>query len=224
MKLTELDQIDVGNGWLYGPPFLTRYLLYRLFDNHCSILIYHSRQEGGISSVMTENNLAITSNVASSEGPPSSIYVNSDTDSAFTPLEDLLRVRAVRFHLSPESATVAQIGNVAIQVEWFSLSITSKLLIAGELPALREFEIANSGYFVVGQMVVSSWPGTTMANKNRSCWKVSVRNTKNNADYDLRSTCDWSLTALHKDQGPEPAFAVSLQKRNTTGAEVRKSQ
>jgi hypothetical protein len=225
MELTRMDHIDVGDGWLHGPPFLARYLLYRLFDCNCSLLVYHSQDESGISSVDTSGNLAVTSNVASSEGPPTSIYVNCDFESALTPISDLLTLSAVRLSLSTSSVTVATFGVVAVRVQWFLLPLTKKLLIAGELSPLVEFDMAKSGYYVTGPIGASSWPASVLsAQKKRPCWRVSVDNVAHQVNYNLQETSDWSLTALHKDGSREPSLIVTLQKGKTKGAGVSRER
>jgi hypothetical protein len=215
MELSEKDHIDVGAGWLYGPPFVATYLLYRLFDCNSSVLIHH-RPEACVPAAdsfpnVSFGDLTLTTNVASAEGPPTAVYIHCDVACASTRVEDLLNLPADRLVLSMEVPTIAAFDDVVVRVERFPLHFTERLMIAGELAPLCDFWVAKSDYRVVGRIGVSFWPVGARPKKLR-VWKVSVENAQSNAIYNVQSACAWSLTAFHFEEGPESTIAVTLDK------------
>jgi len=212
MMLTKGDHIYVGIGHIYGPPFIARVLLYRLFDCNCAALIYHL-QGSHVSAVHTFGK--IQAMTASGGQKPTQLRAHLSLTSASMGLTDLLALPATPLELPEEGSTIHSFGDLAMRLEKFALRFTEKLILASEPLPLCQLGISGSAYHVTGRIDVSLWPEKVQAvNRKRQCWRLSLLNKKDNVNYDLESASDWSLTALdiEMQDGFQPAHEVILHK------------
>jgi hypothetical protein len=209
LELSRDDCIYVGIGSLYGAPFLCSHLIYRLFDLNCALLIYHEAVSGGA----TVNSCDNVSLIATSVRPVTSIHVHCSFKSASADFADLLNLPSTRVSLTANNPATADFNDLSIQIEPFVLPFTEKLIMACEPFPPREFRIAQSAFHVNGPLDVSSWPAKVQAgNLKQRCWKLLVNFTKHKTSYNLKSECDWSLTALDVDECSRPTLEVTLRK------------
>jgi hypothetical protein len=209
-QLSRDDYIYVGVGWLYAPPFLSRHLLYQFFDRNCAVLLYHSRDQRA-SPVCTIGNVSVVE--ASREPSPTNVCVHCCSTSASAALTDLLELPPARIALPEDTPTETAVGDLTVQIELCRLPLTEKLIMAcGPLPS-ADLGIAGSSYHVAGPVQVSYWPKElAVRDAKQRCWKVTVCNKRDGKSYDLKSSCNWSLTALDMEEGTTPACAVSLKR------------
>jgi hypothetical protein len=181
MTLSENDYIDVGIGHLYGPPFLSRFLLYRLLDCNQAILIHH-RQESRVSA--STHGKVVEMNVT--VGWPTIVYVHYCSTSASVKLNDLLELPATEMPVPRSVATIERFNNLTIRIESFDLALTEKKLIAYEKMPRRTMRIRKSGYHVTGPIDVAYWPNKVQSgNVKVRCMKLSVGKWNNETNYNI---------------------------------------
>lgn len=212
MTLSKNDHVHVGIGHIYGPPFLARVLLYRLFESNCAVLIYHLKG-GEVSDVF---NLGKVQAVAAYGGQePTQLRAHISSTSSSMELKDLLALPATQLALPIEGATSNSFGDVIIRVERFTLPFTEKLVTAYACLPQQELRISGSAYQVTGRVQIALWPDAVQsANLMQRCWKLSLCNLRHHKNYDLESGGDWSLTALdiEMEEAFQATHEVSLEK------------
>jgi hypothetical protein len=208
MCLSENDYIYVGAGHLYGPPFLSRFLLYRLFDCNQAILIHHG--ETGVVSASSHGN--VTKMVAT-EVPITVIYAHCCFESALVSMKELLKLPSVEIPMPRNAPIIKTFEEFAIRLEEFNLSLTEKMMFARENLPRQTLKFRESDYQVTGPVNVSFWPEKVLSsNLTFRCIKLSVAKSNTETDYNIQSDFDWGLTALDMEEDGQPPFEVNLER------------
>ena len=207
MILSANDHVEVGIGRLYSPPFLGRFLLYRLFDINHTILICH--QETGSVSASKQGNMAA---MVAKYAPPAIIYAHCCFESAFANVDDLLSIPPVELPVPGDAACTERFKNLDIRLEQYNLALTEKLMVAYQQEPQRTMRIENTNYRVSGPINVVYWPTRIQAAHIVShCIKVSLYNRNNKRNYDLESIPGWELSALDMEETGQPPVEVALK-------------
>jgi hypothetical protein len=208
MILSENDYIEVGTGHLYGPPFLSRFLIYRLFDCNQAILIYH--REIGVVSGSRHGNVTIS---VATEVPITVIYVHCCFESAFANMKELLKLPGVEMQIPKNAPTIRRFDKFTILLEEFNLSLTEKILMANRRSPQQTLKLGKSDYQVAGPFNVSFWPEKVqLSNIKLGCIKVSVINSNKETDYNIQFGCDWGLAAVDMEENNQPPFEINLER------------
>lgn len=208
MILSENDYIEVGIGSLYGPPFLSRFLLYRLFESDQAILFYH-RETGSVSA---SSHSKVTTMVATYV-PPAVIYAHCCSESASANVEDLLKLPAKEIPVPTNATTIERFNDLAVRIEVFALALTEKKIIAFEKEHRQTMRIGESDYYVTGPVNVSYWPDRVQsANLKLRCIKLSVYKWNTEMSYNIQSVSNWGLTALDMEEVGRPPLEVNLER------------
>jgi len=206
--LSANDHIEVGIGRLYGPPFLSRFLLYRLFDLNQAILICHRET----SSVSASSHGKLTA-MRATYVPPAVIYAHCCCESAIANVEELLRLPAVEIPAPANKAIIERLNDLAIRLEEYNLALTEKLIVAYEKEPRHTMPIEKSSYRVTGPINVAYWPDRIQsANIKRHCIKVSVSKWNTKTCYNIESVADWGLSAFDMEEVGQPPFEVNLER------------
>jgi hypothetical protein len=211
MFLSKNDQIEVGLGCLYGPPFLSRFLIYRIFGSKRTILLRH-KEAIVDSTVSTFGNVT---EVSARFVHPTIIYVHCCFDSAFAGLDDLLRLPAVEMPVPKSAATIAQLEDVTVRLERLDVGYTEKIIVARETENQRTMRLEKSDFQVTGPIKITLWPSKAqIKDSKRRYIKVSVGISGSDIGYDLDSAGDWSLTALGMEDAGLTPLEVNLERIN----------
>lgn len=209
MMLSQNDYIEVGIGCLYAPPFLSRFLLYRLFECDQAILIYHRETS---SSGSASSHGRVTTMVATYV-PPTVIYAHCCFESAFANVEDLLRLPAAEIPVPKNAAIIERFNNLTIRLEEFNLGLTEKKIVAFEKEPRHTMRIGKSDYHVTGPVNVSYWPDRVQTGILKlRCIKLSVGKWNTKTSYNIESVGHWGLTALDMEEVGQPPIEVNLER------------
>lgn len=208
MTISQSTWIYDGLGNLYGPPFVTRCLLYRLYDIDCSVLLYHERN-------VTRRGLVEFAYQEIKE-----VHVHH-LGSASVPLIELVGAPASKIALSKRSPAQSRVGQIMVRaervylkckdmvmalpcLEWNRLSVDESIRSAYSIPALRagagypfEHQICGSSYSIRSESVGPVEMTAAPLEANMCCWKVSVENLSSLEGYGLGESCKWKLIALN---------------------------
>jgi len=197
MELLLNDWIRVGSGNLYCPPFLSRFLLFRLYESGCCMLISHD-SVGSTSSVANEDILTTLATIRF----PKMISVHFCSKSATEAVDNLLKLPIRQFQLSESKATVVRLDSITFRIEFYSLTFLRTRLVTYESEKVKRFDIQGSSYKIVGPVDVCKWPSTIcLGGAGLRCWRVFVSDAESLINYDVTSSRHWSLTAMDVDQG-----------------------
>jgi hypothetical protein len=208
MILAENDYIEVGIGRLFSPPFLSRFLLYRIFESN-QALLFHHLETGSVSATSQGK---VTTMIATYIAP-TVIYAHYCSKSASDNVEDLLKLPAKEMRVPTNTPTIEQFDDLDVRSEAFALPFSDKKIIAIAKEQRPTMAIGKSDYRVTGPVNVSLWPGKVQTAKLKiCCTKLSVykRNTK--AHYNVQSVSNWSLTAFDMDEIQRAPLELSLEK------------
>jgi hypothetical protein len=206
-----------GPGQLYGPPFMTRCLLYRLHDANCSILIYHkpnvtsepvAGDEG--SNVMAFKSIchAVTE-----------VHVHY-ADSSTTALSKLVNSTPTQLNLSDNLSPQCAFGEIGVALERLQLNCKEMFSAFPRRGGQFEQQISETPYWVKGPVTVANF-GKELEEKGESaqetkmrCWKLSVGDLSKKQYYDIGTSRKWSLAALHIEEDWKVSSAINLKKRD----------
>jgi len=209
MTLSKKDWINVGTGHLYCAPFMSRFLLFRLFDTNSSLLVYHSKSY--TSSTISGDSEAMVS--MSTVSWPTDVLAHFSSSSALLTLQQLLNLPSVQLKLSESTVTEQIFGKVKLHLEHYSAPISRKRIKAAENGELNEFNIIDSMYRVTGKVHMSNWPARIpLDGIGMSCWKISISNSKSIA-YDLKSNNNWNLTAFEMENNLPATLKMHLESK-----------
>lgn len=210
MRLSSTDWIQIGPGRLYGAPFVSRCLIYRIYDNDCSLLIFHEPHVSAAAHTDRKTGAFVTEAVVKE---PDVVYVYF-APSAKTPLSRLIKLPPRLLRLSDTSSLQQSFSDITLHLESHKLPIRGAYIVRSAGSRRHAYQVANTHYWVQGRVQVMNL-GKVMpptAELWSRCWKVSVGNTGMNGDYDLSSSRSWSLTALDVDDVWQPRLELSLKR------------
>jgi hypothetical protein len=218
MVFSKSAWIHFGAGRLYGPPFLTRCLLYRLHDINCSILVYHKPNVTSGSYVVTKKGSATITEMKSVCHAVTEVYVHH-VNSSTTALTKLVNSPPIQFNLSNTSNPRWVFGEIEVSLEL--LNLPCKEMFCAFPGRGRQFEqqISETAYWVRGPVVVDDLgkkleqqSGTAQDTK-MPCWKISMGDHSRREYYDLSTPREWGLSALRVEEPWKVVSAVYLEKR-----------
>jgi hypothetical protein len=207
MILSNKDWIKVGIGSLYFAPFLSRFMLFRLYDSESSLLICQSVPCSSSEARPDKNTLVITATAIW----PNTVSVHFMATTAI-PVLDLLALPPTQLQLSDRTATVSQFGHIQLCLESYAIPVSNKRIVAVRQSERKVFDIADSAFAVSGNAHVSRLQtGILLEGTRMRCWKVSLRNLEKGIDYDLNTTGQWSLMAFEMDESQPPRCEMRLE-------------
>lgn len=194
--------IHTGTGRLYGPPFVSRCLLYRLYDVSLALLIHH---EPTVSSATdTEAALGVTA-FKTVVREPSAIYVHHVRSVKGT-LKGLAEAPPARLDINTTSTLRQSFGEIMLEVEPLLLPLKDMFILGSDCGRSSEYQIARTAYWVKGPARMARL-GTGSGGGFR-CWKVSVLSGDGNTTYDFFSAHDWALAALSTEKDLQPTVEI----------------
>jgi hypothetical protein len=209
--------IYYGLGNLYGSPFVTRCLLYRLHDIDCSILVYHKPNVTSGPSKVIKNEFGSIVHMTSVCHEVTEVYVHY-TNSSTVALSKLIDSSPIQLELSDKTSPRCVLGGINVILERFQLPCTEMF---SAFPSNGQFEqqISKTPYWVKGPVAVVNM-GKQLEEKTESaqetkmrCWKLSVGNLSKKEYYDIGTSRKWSLAALNIEQDWKVTSAMYLEKR-----------
>jgi hypothetical protein len=203
MKLSAAAWISCSSGVLFSRPFLSRCLLYRLYDVNYSLLVHHKPTVSSSYEGMQNGVFSFT--CVASEADAIHIHL---APSVRLKVTDLIKLPSIRLDLSKTSAGHRSLGEISIKVEPHLLPNKDMYIGGKERGSSFEQQIANTAYCVKG-----SRPAVNLGmgqEGERQCWKVSVMSAARNQSYGLDSARDWSLTAAQLDDDCPPSMEMCL--------------
>jgi hypothetical protein len=190
MMLSESSWIYYGAGNLYGSPFLTRCLLYRLHDINCSILVYHKPNVTSGTAKVIKNEFATVTHVTSVWHAVTEAYVHHENSST-TALSKLVNSTPIELKLSDNSSPQCTFGETGVILESFQLPCNEMFSAFPGRGEQFEQRISGTDYWVKGPVAVHNMgkeleekTGAVSETKMR-CWKLSVGDLSRRQYYDL---------------------------------------
>lgn len=209
MELLLNDWIRVGSGNLYCPPFLSRFLLFRLYESGCCMLISHD----SVGSTSNVTNDGIVTTLATIRFPKM-ILVHVCSKSATEAVDYLLKLPVKQFQLSESKATVGRLDSITFRIELYSLPFLRTRLVTYQNEKVKPFDIQGSSYRVVGPVDACKWPSTIcLGEAGLRCWRVFVNDAESLINYDVTTSRHWSLTAMDVDEGGQFVVKAHLENR-----------
>jgi len=200
MELSTSDWIYHGPGELSSGVFLSRFLLFRVYELNCSVLVYHEPAVAG----RFVDRMPLTMSYIVTR--PEAIYVHFASGSRTT-LDELKTVEPHRMTLSQDKPVEHVIGNLGIQAKPHGLSADGMVSFGWERNSTIEYPIANSAYCIQSQVPLLALGKQVPADDARlKCWKVILKSE--NGPYDLISSRDWSLSAFDIEDDSQPTFTM----------------
>jgi hypothetical protein len=147
MKLSLKQWVKFGNGLLYGAPFLSRCLVYRLRDQKCSLLIHHARNVVGSSRVDSDLGLHACS---ATFQLPGTMFVQIESSSDAVPLLQLVELPRSEIKLSTEQCSQFQFGNLTIEAKPISLPMKDMIILKVDRDQTNRYQIENADFSIVG--------------------------------------------------------------------------
>jgi hypothetical protein len=200
VELSISDWIYHGPGQLNAGVFLSRVLLFRLYEHNCSVLVYH--EPNVTSNVIDKDARTISYKVTD----PEAIYVHFVPDSNIA-LDELRKVEPLRLALSQDIRGERVSGHLGIQIEPHGLPANGMVDFGWERSGTIEYPIANSAYCVQSPVPLLALGKEVPASDARlKCWRVIFKSE--NGPYDLVSPRDWSLSAFNIQDASRPTFLM----------------
>jgi hypothetical protein len=209
--LSDSSWIYYGPGSLYGAPFVTRCLLYRLHDIDCSILAYHEQNVFSEPEFVGRKGDANVTHFQSTCYPVTRICFHQSNSSLST-REELLDLPSNHLDLSDTSNLQMSFDQARITVEHIQLSCKEMFAAFPNLNAQFEDQISGTDYQVKGSVVVK-YMGEAAPEVKFRCWKLSVENLIQKKYYDTWTPLEWSLTALDIGEEWIGTSEMRLEKR-----------
>jgi hypothetical protein len=193
------DWIEIG-GNLYCPPFCSQALLYQLFDQGCTVLIYHRPLSSVTGSqVLIKEQTAIFVHVAPS--PDMSV-------------PELLKTVPLSMDVKATDQEDWTVGGVRVRIEKGKMLARGMIYQCVHTKARPyEFPISGTDYFVRGRASLKKI-GNDFPEGDFDCWKVFVGCATTGTTYDLSCELHWTLHAFELDQDGSKKSGVSLLRSN----------
>jgi hypothetical protein len=215
MQLSMSNWVDNGPGMLYGSPFVSRCLLYRIYDRDCSFLIYHEPNVTSRRNTQKETGLTIfqfDTDVRS----PDTAYI-CFAPSAKKELKELAMVSPIRIVFSKTTAVWQSLNDLQLCIEPCHLPMKGMFITGGDRGRSSQYQIANTAYHVQSATPIVNM-GTRMppVDVPFSCWKVSIKTIATAENYDLASIHDWSLSSFDAEADWNPKLEMRLERNSDT--------
>jgi hypothetical protein len=182
--------IYYGSGELYGPPFVTRCLFYRLHDINCSILVYHKPNVTSGPSKVIKHRFATVSHFTSVCHAVTEVYVHY-ANSSTTALSKLASSTPIELKFSDDLSLQCTFGETGVILERFQLPCNEMFSAFPGRGRQFEEQISGTDYWVKGPVAVTNMgkeleekTGAASETKMR-CWKLSVGDLSRRQYYDL---------------------------------------
>jgi hypothetical protein len=206
MRLLPYEWIFIGSGQLFASPFVSRVVLYRLYDINCSVLVYHKQLVSRVSSGHRGETTTFKCVVGTAEAVQ--VHVAASTRQG---LNDMATLPSTLVDLSDAGEARGYLGKVALSVEPFALPVSKMLIAAGDSASILKHQVDDTSYHVSSRAPLARLGADAELSTFR-CWKVLVRNTITSEVYDINSTTEWSLTALTIDDDWQPKVEMRLER------------
>jgi hypothetical protein len=208
LNLTASDWICASVGGLYAAPFMSRFLLYRLTDFNCSLLLWH------------EDTVQAKRDLPKGGESVCEVTVNKPTVAHlhFAPFAvadwagfSRLEPRCIRLQ---ENATEQELNGIIVRVEPWRLDVKQMHALAAGTG--HSYPIMETSFSVRSPVALTPI-GNAIPPCNTwiECWKVRVRRKTDKQEYHLHSTCDWSLKAAEIDLQWQPRVELHLVRSET---------
>ena len=197
-----------GPGQLYGWPFMTRCLLYRLHAINCSILVYHKPNvtAGPVDFVKNESATVMHMAICHAVTEVFVHYANSST----TALSKLVGSTPIELKLSEGLNPRCTFGETGVIFERFQLPCKEMFCAFPGRGRQFERQISETSYWVRGPIAVDNLAN---ASAQMRCWKLSVGDLVRRQYYNVKESRNWSLTALEVEENWRVTSAMYLEKR-----------
>ena len=207
------DWIENG-GNLFFRPFLSQALLFRLFDEDCSILLRHNR----ISSELGPRHLPDGTPLWETKPrDPIAIFIHFSS-SAVLSLSRLHKIPCFQMDLPASTGRRWDFANIVVEVEpWLVAGDGMFLCYRGDQQGQQYvFPIVDSDFVVKGPVTLQKLGGElplAVADGQFKCWKVSITNSRFGNAYDLFCTRRWSLDALEITESGDKISELALVRK-----------
>jgi hypothetical protein len=198
-----------GPGQLYGWPFMTRCLLYRLHAINCSILVYHKPNVSAGPVDIVKGESAAVMHMTSFCHTVTEVFVHYMNSSTIA-LSKLVSSPPAELKLSEGLIPRCTFGETGVILE--RLQLPSKEMFFAFPGRGRQFEqqISETNYWVRGPVAVGN---SASESAQMRCWKLSVGNLVRRQYYNVTESRHWSLTALEVEENWKVTSAMYLEKR-----------
>jgi len=211
LLLSPSDWIYLGPGRLYGPPFVSRFLLYRLHDADCCLLVSHEATVG--SAFHNQQGLSVCE---ARVHEPTVAYVRFATavNASWVELSGL----------APETVPLQEARNSTQKLGPITVRIHPQGL---DLEKMHDLAAGEGGIYPIGKTEYSVMSPASLFNIGKAvfsgcdqfskfrCWRVSVAMERGNRKYDLQSDRHWTLTAAQLGDAWEPKLELHVDKGRT---------
>jgi hypothetical protein len=211
VKFSISDWVFNG-GVFYGPPFISRALLYRIYDRNCSLLVYHEptvTSTVGSPAEIKSSSTETVFNYHSVVQEPESMYV-CHSRSASSTFDELVRMEPLRLHVSKSSKVERPLGDFLLRVEPHRMPVSQMFAIGG---TEHDYEIEGTAYRIQSEIPIAPLFATRNADGLFSCWKVVL--SEKGESYDLSSRKNWALSAMELDDSLQPSSVMHLERRQS---------
>ena len=206
MELPPSAWIHTGTGCLYGPPFVSRCLLYRLYDIKLTLLIHHEPTISSATNPKSETGVMAFDTVVRR---PEAISVHR-APSLEISLNELSKMPAISLKINNTSPWHGSLDGISLKIEPFQLPVRDMYILGNECGRNFEHQITNTACCVQSSARIAAL-GTGFKNAYR-CWKVSLFSSDTKASYDFYSARDWDLTSLSIEEDWKPILEIRLVK------------
>ena len=198
-----------GPGQLYGWPFMTRCLLYRLHAINCSILVYHKPNVTAGPADLVKNESATVMHVASVCHAVTEVFVHYASSST-TALSKLVGSTPIKLKVSEGLSPRCTFGETGVLLE--AIQLPCREMFCAFPGRGRQFEqqISETSYWVRGPVAVDNLAN---ASAQMRCWKLSVGDLVRRQYYNVKESRNWSLTSLAVEENWKVTSALYLEKR-----------
>jgi hypothetical protein len=210
--------IYYGPGELYGSPFVTRCLLYRLHDINCSILVYHKPNVTSGPSKVIKHKFATVTHLTSVCHAVTEVYVHY-ANSSTTALSKPVNSMPIELKLSDNLSPQCTFGGTTVILKRIQLPCNEMFSAFPGRGRLFEQQISGTDYWVKGPVAVVDM-GKELEEKTGAAseakmrlWKLSVGDPSRRQYYDLSTAREWGLSALDVEEAWKVVSAMYLEKR-----------
>jgi len=211
MKIATSDWIMAGPGSLFSFPFVSRALLYRLFDDNISVLICQDpnwmRSETYVDIRGESWNFTMKNNDTKAFA-----YLGP---TAFSGINDLVKQPGIEFALPATDRRVFEFPRVSITLEPCLLH-PDGLIASFAQEEHCEVRIEDSHYSVESHITLKRVGGFAPANLEAVPYsRIAIVSKDVNAEYGINSNLRWSLSAsgFVDDNIWPPKFTMHLRRR-----------
>lgn len=212
MILSRFDWVLFGPGRLYGAPFVSQYLLYRLNDIDYSLLF--CVESGTVSTTEVNDEARIIRTRAIVRRPK--IVILHRSPSARTSLRELGQMPPIQISLEG-SQRKHRVDGVTVSLKPIRLPSNRGFLLLDKRVPSAAHEIEGTAFAVRMPDSLCTAPDfakRTLDGMFFDCYRVSIVNERTGKCYDFDSDQEWSLSALGMVHEWKPVYEGILQKES----------